>query len=407
MKRLYTRASNLLLNFLSFFFLYCVLLVKYPINIRRTKKKLTNIKNVAWFGAYGNGNIGDDLIFYSLKRLLFKKNIKINLSIRNLNFSRNYGCETFQKGEQLYDFWRYIKIVRNSDIVVLGGGGLFEFYYPSWPAFRMVVIYLCPLIIAFIFNKPSIIVGVGVNNYKHTNLLIRLMFRLTLNTTCKILTRDQKSKDGLIKNRINTNIKSTFDPVLSLDYLHEKRDFVENKSKKKIGVLLWPYFLWPHFYDNSRKIPNEKILKHKKLVNEWRKLENSLMKDFEFIYLTFHFSDVLLYKELGVEYIESSNLGSFYKGIMDVDMIISMRYHGIITSINFGKPVISINVQEKMWAIMEEFNMEKFQSSVEDFKSENILKVIDYVFENYSDITKDLANNKTRIREQLLKSYKL
>ena len=55
--------------------MYCDRISKKVIN----PKAKIKVKKIAWFGAYGNGNLGDDLIFYSLKRLIKNKNFEIIL----------------------------------------------------------------------------------------------------------------------------------------------------------------------------------------------------------------------------------------------------------------------------------------------------------------------------------------
>jgi polysaccharide pyruvyl transferase WcaK-like protein len=212
MKVFLIRLKNTILNLGSF---SAIVFLFFTVKIF-TKKRKIEVKKIAWFGAYGNGNLGDDLIFYSLKRLIKNKNFDISLSIRDIEKTKNYGVPIFTKGEQFYDFGKYLNTIKNADAVFLGGGGLLEYYYPSKQAYRMLMIYLCPLMIARVYGKSTFVLGMGVNKGKIDNSLVRFVYKHVLSECTFIVTRDDKSKEGLFENGVKTTIFSSFDPVLSL-----------------------------------------------------------------------------------------------------------------------------------------------------------------------------------------------
>ncbi len=377
MKRSLIRLMNLILNIISLSLIFVIFIITSFFR----KDNLGYIKNITWFGAYGNGNLGDDLIFYSLKRLLKKNRFNIKLSIRDGVKIKNYGVETFIKGEQFYSFYKYINYIKKSDAVFLGGGGLFEYYYPSKQAYRMILIYLCPLMIARILNKPTFILGIGVNNDRIRNKIIRYIYKKTLSESKVIITRDLKSKKGLLLNNVSTNIIDLYDPVFSLSF--PKKNKLNNNSKT-IGLLLWPYFLWPHFYENSEKISQDKITDHKNFVYKIKRIEKELRKKgYNLKFITFHFSDTILYEELGVDYLIKADLKSFIRQVSTNDIVISMRYHGQISSVLTETPVISLSVQQKMDAFMKNYNRETYNHDIRYFKVEDILQNIEDIFDNY------------------------
>ncbi|MBB3699812.1 polysaccharide pyruvyl transferase family protein [Flammeovirga yaeyamensis] len=399
MKKIILRLKNLIFNLGSLAVIFPIFLMK---DFLSSKKQSVSINKITWFGAYGNGNLGDDLIFYSLKRLLNKNDIEINLSIRDFEKAKNYGVQLFSKGEQFFDFWSYKKRIKECDAVFLGGGGLLEYYYPSKQAYRMLLIYLCPLMLARIYGKPSYVVGMGVNSDKIQNSFFRFIYRSILSSCKLIITRDEKSKNGLIGNGVETNIIASFDPVLSLDLpLREPFD----SNKKTIGFLLWPYFLWPHFYENAESLPESKRKKHENFVEQLQQSIKTLSKEYNIKLLTFHFSDTILYKELEMTFEEKASLGTFLKSIAQVDLVVSMRYHGIITSVLNEIPVISIDVQQKMDAIMRNYDLYNYNIKVDDFSKDTLLSKVKHIEDNNVDTLKKIQDKNKEVKQNIRKSY--
>lgn len=397
MKVFLVRLKNIILNLISFsIIVFLFFLIK---SFRKTRK--IKIKKIAWFGAYGNGNLGDDLIFYSLKRLLKKNFFDIYLSIRDIKKIKSYGVPIFIKGEQFYDFGKYLNIIKSSDAVFLGGGGLLEYYYPSKQAYRMLMIYLCPLMIARIYNKPTFVLGMGVNKGKIDNALVRFVYKYVLSECTFIVTRDDKSKEGLIENGVKTTIFSSFDPVLSLNLKPIKKE----KKRPKIGFLLWPYFLWPHFYENSEEIDAKKQIEHNNFIKKIKALIHNLKNEYELEFLTFHFSDTLLYKELGIEYNEKARLDTFLKQVSSLDLLVSMRYHGQITGFLTQTPVLALSVQQKMNALMTNYQFDQYNNSIYDFSETKIIKDIKEIFSNKEKIVNEIIAKNKLVRGKIEEVY--
>ncbi|WP_242203338.1 polysaccharide pyruvyl transferase family protein [Aestuariivivens insulae] len=397
MKVFLIRLLNFVLNLFSFVLLIVIFFIS-KLLINKSKKE---IKNITWFGAYGNGNLGDDLIFYSLKRLLKKNKFNINLSVRDLNKAKNYGVPIFIKGEQFYHFFKFINRIKNSDGVFLGGGGLLEYYYPSKQAYRMIMIYLCPLMIARIFGKPAFVLGIGVNKGRIENGLIRFIYNQVLSESKLIVTRDNKSKEGLIENGVETEIICSYDPVLSLDLPQTKL----NSGKKKIGFILWPYFLWPHFYENSENISSDKLDQHKLFLNKINELIESLKYKYELEFLTFHFSDTMVYRELNFNSEPKAELNKFLRQVTSLDLLVTMRYHGQITALLSETPVVSLSVQQKMDELMKNYELEAFNYDVNNFKVDKILDDINYIFKHNAKIVKQINDKNILLKGEINKAY--
>jgi len=381
--------------------------------LTKKRKSFENDKSkpqkLAWFGAYGNTNIGDDLIFFSIKQFV-PDSVEINLSCRQQVPTTDYGVKTFYKGENVFNYGKYKQIIKSSSHVILGGGGLFEYYKFSWPARRVIMNYLAPLMLAIIYKKPFAIVGMGVNEGVIANKPFKYAFKAILSRASFIITRDQKSVDGLHNNGVSGNITWTYDPVFSLSVssIDPAKLVVPAKSKtvKKIGLLLWPYFLWPNFYKNYLAANSDQLQKHEKFVNGIKTLIDNLKQSgYELIYPLFHFSDKIILDEMGVEYIDKISIAEYSQQLLSCDLLISMRYHGLITALCEDIPVISIPVQEKMYALIKNFNYKQYEFIPSEIDAARCFTVINEISAKKQLIEKDIKEKNVAIKKSVIDTY--
>lgn len=349
----------------------------YLITCRRKKGEYNKVSSLAWFGAYGNTNIGDDLIFFALKKYI-PNSVKIQLSCRQQIPTTDYGVETFYRGDRR----KCKKVVQNADVVWLGGGGLFEYYAGSYPE-SWIVMHLLPLAYALHYGKRYAIVGMGCNEKAIPSRAMRYIFRQICNKAEFIITRDEKSKRGFESNGVkNLKLHACLDPVLNL----------ESKMKlgreiKTVGILAWPFYMWPFFHSSRSldemysKMSDERKEKHKCFVAELIRLKKQLERSgLNVAFPLFHFSDKILLQELGLERKGTDyglpTIDRYFNEIDKCDIVISMRYHGQITNYTRGNIVISVPVQEKMFALNERFDAKDLEVEIDKFSCDAIMNLI-------------------------------
>ncbi len=339
------------------------------------KRKLKHVNNkIVWFGAYGNSNKGDDFIFWALKKFIPSK-YTIFLSCRDSKFKDEYNVCTFQKGENSFSVLRNIKVMKKASVFIIGGGGLLESYDDSEDSRRLKMAYIAPFLLAKILGLRTLILGIGCNKVHSHNVLLERAIGFMYANSDVIVTRDKKSLQGFAEcsNRINKNAIWTYDPVFTLP--------LRIMSKKKtICFLLWPFFLWPEFYSNNvlNQINETKKKKHMLFLEEIKScILEVKQKGYTPIFPVFHFSDRLLLKELGVECYEC-NKEEYMRIIGNSTLVVTMRYHGQITSLLNHTPIISLVVQEKMGELVKNMAIEEFSfSNLECFNREKFLAMFD------------------------------
>lgn len=370
------------------------------------KQSLQRIENVVWFGAYGNTNIGDGLIFFALKKYL-PESAKIMLSTREEKQSTDFGVNTFYKPNVA----GWIKLIKTSDLVLLGGGGLFEYYKNGFrTAEGSILGYLLPLVKARSMGKPYAIVGMGCNNIRIPDFLTRFIFKRVTSDASFIVTRDQKSASGFkINGTVNSRLIASFDPVFNYSQVNN----VGHNLTNKVGFLLWPYYMWPHFHATTdineirNRMSPERLIKHRDFVVKISTIIKILKENgITCIFPVFHFSDKIMFEELDVlEEYSHPSFKNYFEALQECDIVVTMRYHGQITSLLNGKPIISILVQEKMEALVENFNLQKYALDIDEFTAEQVTSKVYGIYANYTTIANQLATKTTEVQNSVRNTY--
>lgn len=384
-----------------------LLYLLYLIYFRKKTKEKRKSERVAWFGAYGNTNVGDDLIFFSLKKYI-PKDVRIHLSCRQRIPTTDYGTDLFYIGDRR----KCKQIIRQSDAVWLGGGGLFEYYANTYPE-SWISSHLLPLAYAMHYGKKYAIVGMGCNENAIPNPMLRYIFKKICNKAEFIITRDEKSKRGFENNGLNNpNLITCMDPVLN----YRKSNVKIGKEITTVGILAWPFYMWPYFHSSDSLEIIYSLMtdinkkRHKRFIMELKALKEQLERSgLNVKFPVFHYSDIILLRELDFENpkMECSlpTIDRYFDEIEQCDIVISMRYHGQITNYIQGNIVISVPVQEKMLALNEAFNMKELELPIEKFNSNAIMTLINKVKNNPDSYRKQVFDYLNDIQPFIQHTY--
>lgn len=350
-------------------------------------------------GNYGAKNLGDEMILEGMLEML--KNVEPKAKITVLSGDPNettkrHGVAAVHKFPAgIRSLFRYIfdkkadKAVKNCDLFILGGGGLFGSL-----TFKANLIWAAQAYKAYKYKKPVIIYGQNVSPLK--GIIRKMIVKKVFRSASLIVVRDEKSKEILeslgLKNRIYTvpdmafrkKIEKITDPnrsktvIVSLRYMENLSEKFKNNITKFLKKLSKNYKL--KFIDFQHKA-DAKL--HKEII---KRLKGAKIE---------HITDIKNTKEL---------IGHFSKA----KMVIGMRLHSIITAIKTGTPFIAINYAPKVKALLEylglkdhmlEMNSSKFH---EKFKK--ILRTYKKTSEKLKQITEKAKSEHFRIEEKL-KNY--
>jgi len=309
-------------------------------------------------GSYHGNNKGDEIIFYSLFQRLNKvfDKPKITVVTKDPDYFHNiYGVDAV-KPEKLI---KLIKILKNSDLVIIGGGGLF-FDYGLLDTLKISgksqILYWLMISWVANFYKKDILwysVGFGPINTRFSNWALRKSIKLPMYIT----TRDNLSQ----KLVLGLGRK---DPIESRDCVFGL-NLKNNKNKKANKIIT----LFPRYWKNKE---NSIILRFKEIISYG--LEDGYgfvisctnsktdMKICERIYSSFKSNSSVSFKPLK----KNDSLKKFNDLLTNSRLIVTMRMHPVILASLSEIPSIAIEYNTpKIVSCMNELGLSKYCLSLD------------------------------------------
>jgi len=344
-------------------------------------------KKVIISGFFGSGNIGDEIILEALINLLRKVEPALEISVfckkeSLTDIKKRFNVKTIPRGDSLIEFIKVLLVIKNYDILISGGGGLFQDWSVKTPFF-----YAGKIIAAHYFKKRIIIIGQSIGPLKRR--ISKFITNKALSYAHGISVRDYQSYN-YVKKYIETKNKLL---LKSSDLIFTNIPLVTQKSYikdgfKTIGVVLryWKY--------------NDSILPK---VNE---LLSCLKREYCYIFFPFR---------KGKDYEIAEKIGKFYKnskiflprpGIKYIinqykhfDILIGMRLHAILFSVAALVPFLALAYDLKIKNFCKKVGLSEFCI---DFSCNSIISFKDlknrmiFLKQNRINLIKKLYN----VREQ-------
>ena len=275
-------------------------------------------------GYYGFKNAGDELILKSMISDLrfYKPDVKITvLSSAPAKTSREYNVSASNR-------WNILSVIReisNCKMLLSGSGGLFQ----DTTGILSLWYYLLVILTAKIFGKTVFVyaAGIGEIKYRFNAFLIKKCF----DNVDFITVRTEQDKELLESFGAGKEVTVTADPVFGLKLpLTAKKSGVE---KPRVGIIL-------------RKTKNWK--QDLKIFSE---LSETLVKNLkaEVILIPFHPSKDIKYLEtirnsavLPVDIFFWQDTEKLLELLSQLDVIVSMRLHGLILAAKYKIPFVPI-----------------------------------------------------------------
>lgn len=357
-------------------------------------------------GSYGQGNTGDEAILTAILDQLRRRMPDARLVVvagDSETIRRQFGVETVWWGD-----WAGIaQAVRQSDMVIQGGGGIFFDYsgFHAWKLFENGAPDLAHYggfsLLANLYRKPFMVYGVGVGPLMTD--AGREMVKVAHSLANKITVRDVESKSSLEELGIESNrIEVTADPAFSMRPADEGRAreiLSENGidcSRPVIAVTArpWDYEITQSEWERS-------------LADAVSELAQS--KQAQILLIPFHkgYDDgpLLRIRErltagevfvLGNVPGNAGNVpGNQYApneiaGIIGAcDLLIGMRLHSILFAIATGTPAIALAYDPKVRSLARRIGHEEICVDLADLSS--LKSVIDNVWERREELSRDFA----------------
>lgn len=361
---------------------------------------------IGWFGA---GNMGDDAILIS--ELLFLRNQITDVEFYILSFNpgrtRQLTADIPEVSKILRmgskrdvlrsDFLGILKAFREVDVVIIGGGGIFQDIYNHYP----IPFFTAMALLARLKRKRLFLYCVGIGPIR--SFVGKKLCKFAANSADMICVRDTGSKDLLKTLGVNRPVHLSADPVFMLEPVRNGN--VEKVIKSHhltgngptIGVSVQNLLFWKN---ESRKILADTL--------------DTLSKErgATIVFLPFGtYKDGWFNKDKSspVDMVASKRLAALMRGkytiitdeltpqellavIEKLDLVISMRLHGLIMGLNAGVPVIALTYEEesKIRNLMGRLNQENNLFNVNALSYQELLNRIERLLLHKDDVDRQI-----------------
>lgn len=317
-----------------------------------------------WFGA---GNVGDDAILLAMLDSLSATFDHATFDV--LSFDLERSCRLLQGAPRVSslvyvgssrtfhrtDFLSLLRTLRKADLVLVGGGGLFQDLYNCYfpPFFGAVVLT------AKLLRKPTVIFGVGVGPLN--TWLGRNMTRIATRLSDLIVVRDDPSADELYRLGVRERIHVTADLVLLLHPSPPERGRallravgVAESRHPLVGVMVQDLLPW----EDCRRQVLAAVLDH--VIENWGghivfvpfgqyfSGANECDKTHGVDYAcTVRLRDLVRHKAETSILLGEDSPCDLMAAIGQFDLAISMRYHGLVMATAMGVPCIALTYADE------------------------------------------------------------
>jgi len=360
------------------------------------------MKHLLISGYYGFGNTGDEAILSGMIQQIKEKIPYCNFVVVSGNPEETKRMHSVDAISRI-DFPRISQEIDKSDLVIVGGGGLFQDHHK--------------IEISSIFTQP----GLGIASYAIVPLMASMhlkpvMFysqgfgplfskesKIFVSYVCDfadiITVRDLPSKELLEDLGVNPEkIILTIDPALGLipaskervkEIFKQENIDLDNKEIVCVSVRQWI----------------DKSLEEKYIDHIARALQNFLdSHDAHLIFLPFqvyneHNNDIEVETKIIEKLNDKSRCNTISKvydpremaGIIaEADLVIGMRYHSMIFAALSNIPVVALSYDPKVTNLMKDLDLEEFCMDIFSKDIGLLKKIIENAWKNRTEIKKRL-----------------
>jgi polysaccharide pyruvyl transferase CsaB len=351
-------------------------------------------------GFYGAGNAGDEAILSAIMTSIMDRNNDSEFTALSFNplettnshminaiYRPDFGPKWFSTNLRVM-----LSSIKNSDLVIIGGGGLLEDKHNYFSIPR----YLHTVILAKIYNKPVMYYSIGVGPIK--NKIGKLLVGIITQFVDLITVRDIQSKNTLVSLGIRPEcITVVPDPVFSLKPIKEsdaKKIFLSEKislsQKPLIGIsvrsLEWgklPEDEFALFLDTISKKYNATIIfipfGYDGVPTDLDISMNIINKMTQEVYI------------IKNKYHPEEIMGL----IGELDFFIGMRFHSVILCSLMGVPVLGISYLPKVNSILNSLGYTKYypaENNIQELRLEDLVNSFETLYINKDSVKNDVDN---------------
>ena len=362
---------------------------------------MNDLKPIMISGYYGFGNCGDEAILMAMiqgfSNYISKEKI-IVLSNKPEKTKLLYQVKAIHR----LKFFPIISSLKHSGIFISGGGGLLQDV--SGKGFS-VIYYLGLIILARLFNIPTVVYGQGIGPIK--NNINKILIRWAFKKVNLIIVRDKQSKIfleklGILSKNVVVNADTAF-------LIKEKE--ITNEMKKKYGLERSSSRT-----ENTLRIGivlrncKDIAIDYDKKILQFARIADYLIekKQADVFFIPFQLDiDISIIKDIvqrmkfpKAKIIEEELTPDLVLSLISkLSIIIGMRLHSIIFATLVAKPFIAIDYDPKVSNYVQSLNLPELLINVNQITVKNIDNKLKYL-NVHRDMIKSILKSKAQQFEQ-------
>ncbi|MBJ6363048.1 polysaccharide pyruvyl transferase family protein [Paenibacillus sp. GCM10012307] len=351
-------------------------------------------------GFYGAGNAGDDAILHALIDQLvgIEPDAEITVSVRSKSIGAYYGSHPVRTIFG-FDLEELKQAVSRSDMVIIGGGGLFQDYngfdtlslFHTTASLRRqpgaIVYYSTPIFIAKTLGKRVVLYGLGIGPF--STLEGHRAAGWISGLADAVTVRDTGSWELLQSVGVKQTVLAA-DPVVSLgingsaDILISKADIQEARNRKpRIGLNLRR---WAYDPDGSARFYKllTQVAKHTLQQHQAELFIFTFNRSEQEVKLAREFASQFPPDAVTIIPYEDSTPMKLLEFMGTLDLTIAMRLHASIISMAADTPAIGLSYDPKVSQFFSEAGLPGLCIPInEAAQSESVLiAAVDNVLQN-------------------------
>lgn len=340
-------------------------------------------------GYYGAGNLGDEVLLDATINLLSKTYDSPEITVLTGDIedtTKNREVDGLYRN----DYLQIIRNIKNSDIIIGGGGSMLQ----NVTSNKSLVYYLGILRLAKLLGKKVALLGNGIGPL-NTSFYQRLT-KSVLKRLDAIVLRDKDSYN-LLKDFGLTNIHLGNDLVYTLNGMK-----ISTRLDRKILINLRQWSYNRSFIETIERL-----------------IEELIEADFEVTLVSFQSgNDDLILKDLynkinshKLNYFESEKYDKIIREISSAELFIGMRLHGLIFSSICNTPFIGLSYDPKVSSLCSNLGQEYFED-LNNLTFNAIINTFGKVYEDRAGFKEILSRQTDEIKklnlvhEEVLKRLK-
>ena len=373
-------------------------------------------------GYYGYGNAGDEAILSGMVADLRQVIGDVELCVVSADPKATQKLHSVHALKQS-DVKSLIEAIRDSDLVILGGGGLFHDYWRFDPHIMMteeqggLAFYLSLPQLAALYSVPCMLYGVGFGPLGDAVISDQIVRALSV---CQLVTvRDKGSVDvlrsiGLTKLRSEQSIVQTADPAFNMP-LSSKEEAIQVLIKHNVPLDAPRMAVNLRYWDFGVK-PDDWEAEVAQALDMWIAENGGHV-----VFVPFqegahppYGDDTVVCERVrdrmqhsgATSLLEVCNLPGMLRNLFThVDLVLTMRMHGAVFSLLSGTPSVGLAYDPKVSSLFHEFGLGSLSLPICDWSAEKMIRA----FEAAEKTTKDanIARGVRRAQKMARKNAEL